>query len=151
MESTTEARTQPDVVHPVTITVETFLPINQAANPVPKNAEGCVFRITCSPFRGFSGLTIWLILAVSVRRSKLGTFLQKTPLSAPSFSYTIRVCTIGKLSSLADFNRTLVCSTALKILPPPKQSGSQNPFTKSTMSSAGLSPNPEEFPKPWLL
>ena len=52
MESITAARTQPEVVHPVTITVSTLLPTYHAARLVPKNAEGWVLRTMYSPSQG---------------------------------------------------------------------------------------------------
>jgi hypothetical protein len=44
MESTTLARTHPDVVQPVTITVSTPLLINHAGKLVPKNADGWILQ-----------------------------------------------------------------------------------------------------------
>ena len=84
MASMTDARTQPEVVHPVTSTVSTPLLLYQPARLVPKKPEGCVLRTTYSPLIGASSSTIWLIGASSVRPFNPGAFSQKIPLSEPS-------------------------------------------------------------------
>ena len=52
--STTLARTQPDVVAPVTISVSTDRLASQLISGVPKNAEGPILLITRSPAAGAS-------------------------------------------------------------------------------------------------
>ncbi len=69
----TLARTQPDVVAPLTISVSTERAVSQDCNGVPKKAEGPILRTTSSPGSGASSGTIWLISASSVSLVNAGT------------------------------------------------------------------------------
>ena len=84
MASMTVARTQPDVVQPVTNSVSTRFHSSQAASSVAKKAEGCRLRMSSSPGAGVSSGTIWLSGLSSVSFNSPGALRVKAPASDPS-------------------------------------------------------------------
>ncbi len=84
IESTTVARTQPEVVQPATTSVSARRKASQPARPVPKKAEAPCLRTTSSPGAGASSGTICDRGLASVSLRSDGALRVKTPASDPS-------------------------------------------------------------------
>src|SRR4051794_27583460 len=96
MLSTQVARTQPEVVTPVSTSVSTPALVSEAARLVPKKLLGYCLVTTYSSSRGVRPLAKACVASPSTKQESGGALRKNTPPSAPPLRYLTSVSTTGR-------------------------------------------------------
>src|SRR5277367_6760323 len=122
MLSTQVARTQPEVVSPVSTSVSTPAEVKDAARLVPKKELGYCLVMINSSSRGISPSAKACVGSPATKQDSGGALRKNTPPSAPPLRYLTSVSTTGKPLACA-IARSRSADSSAVLHPSPPNSG----------------------------